>query len=380
MFTGQYASLQSGDHLSPMDGRFRTIAEELRAHGYSTGGFVANLQYASNATGLSRGFTHYEDRPSFSNQVLVSTTITQSYSVLAAFEQLRLERWLGGAVRKFMRLNGRPFGGMFPWPARRNASEITDGFLRWQANAAKPFFAFLNYMEAHDPREAPTMRRFNGGATPIDRYDGAVFSLDQELRRLVRGLDSAGVLQRTTIVLTSDHGELINEHGSNGHGSNLYWNVLHVPLVIVTFQRDGPGARIPRVVSLRDLAATVLTLAKIGGDSLPGTSLLQPDSIAIASPSPSPAISESSLDPKNHPRNPTHYGDLIGVVDDSLHVIRDGTGVYHVFGYQVDSGEVNDLAENPEVADWARARIEHLVAEFKLRRPNVGKPAESRSP
>ena len=49
--------------MSPLDGTHPTLAEYLAAHGYDTAGFVANLDYCSRETGLSRGFAHYEDYP-----------------------------------------------------------------------------------------------------------------------------------------------------------------------------------------------------------------------------------------------------------------------------------------------------------------------------
>jgi arylsulfatase A-like enzyme len=374
MFTGHYASQQSGDHLSPMDGHLRTLAEVLRDHGYATAGFVANRQYAAHASGLHRGFAHYDDTRRTWGEILLSTTITQSQSVIGAFEMLRRERWMGGAVRRLMRLDGRTFGGQFPWPHRRDGREITDGFLRWQANVQRPYFAFLNYMEVHDALEAPTRNRFNGGATPVDRSDGALYSLDLELRRLVTALDSLGTLARTVIIVTSDHGELINEHGLNGHSTSLYLNVLRVPLVIIA-PNSATTTRVSRVVSLRDLPATVLSLATIASGALPGTPLFPVERIARGDLTPSPAIAEASM-LRSAPTDPTHFGDVIGVVDDSLHVIRSGTGEYQVFAYRVDTAEVNDLTRDPRMEAWARALIDSLLDEFQLRAPNAAPAAQ----
>jgi arylsulfatase A-like enzyme len=196
-----------------------------------------------------------------------------------------------------------------------------------------------------------------------------LLSLDDEMRRLLGALQTRGVLDQTIVVVTSDHGELIAEHGLNGHSTSLYLNTIHVPLVIRPPQQPTAGQRIATVVSLRDLPATILALAAIADRSIPGMTLIQTDSSAGTVLESSPAISEVSVGINERPPNPTYYGDLIGVIDDSLHVIRDGTGAYQVFDYQRDPDEKNDLARDPKVAAWARGRIVQLLQEFHLRSP-----------
>ena len=63
LFTGRWPHELTADWQSPLDGTHPTLAEYLAAHGYDTAGFVANLDYCSRETGLSRGFAHYEDYP-----------------------------------------------------------------------------------------------------------------------------------------------------------------------------------------------------------------------------------------------------------------------------------------------------------------------------
>jgi hypothetical protein len=86
---------------------------------------------------------------------------------------------------------------------------------------------------------------------------------------------------------------------------------------------------------------------------------------------PSPAISEVSAGINDQPKNPTNYGDMIAVADDSLHIIRDGKGSYHVYAYRRDYAEVEDLAKDPAVAELARARLDSLIREYGLRVPNA---------
>jgi hypothetical protein len=66
----------------------------------------------------------------------------------------------------------------------------------------------------------------------IDRYDGEIRSTDRQMGRLLEGLVAAGRGARAWVVLTADHGEEFKEHGSMGHGRQLYEEVVRVPLLI----------------------------------------------------------------------------------------------------------------------------------------------------
>ena len=368
MFTGQYATAQSGDWLSPLDTKHRTLAEELRDRGYATGGFVANWLATGYSSGLHRGFVHYEDTKRSLNEIVLNTTLTQSTVVLRSWSLLTRDRWLGQALRTVLRFDWRPYDS-YQSHAWKPGSEVTDEFLNWQASQKSPFFAFLNYGEVHNPHRAPNRDRFNGGKTFADRYDAAMWSLDEELARIVNELKRRGEFERTIIAVTADHGEQFDEHGLHGHGNSLYLTLMHVPLVISAPGHPMAGTRMKHVVSLRDLASTLLDLAGASGHKLPGTALLPRDPTTRVSPS--PAIAEVSTGMNDQPRNPTFYGDLTAVVDDSLHVIRDGKGEHHVYAYLRDTAEVDDLAKRPEVAAWARARIDSLIRTYGLRVPNV---------
>ena len=154
----------------------------------------------------------------------------------------------------------------------------------------RPFFAFLNYYDAHHPYQLPEtgIHRFSlpgddeGEVDPIeytvlggrragaddpqvardrDAYDDCIANLDEEVGRLIDALRRRSVLDRTWIVVVADHGESFGEHpGVFRHGTSLYGSELHVPLVIVP--PESSGIAVPRVVdepvSLRDLAATVV--------------------------------------------------------------------------------------------------------------------------
>jgi arylsulfatase A-like enzyme len=174
----------------------------------------------------------------------------------------------------------------------------------------RPFFAFVHTFDVHcpyTPGEPYDAMFTTPGAEPIetagrcgnphynavgvtpaqarflaDRYDGGVRRADDALAGLFAFLADEGVLRDTVVVVTSDHGEELREHGRIGHEESVYPELLHVPLLV---RAPGVAPRsIPTPVGLVDLAPTLLDLlglpplpdvdgrslrAAIEGDALP---------------------------------------------------------------------------------------------------------------
>src|SRR5439155_27136299 len=93
-----------------------------------------------------------------------------------------------------------------------------------------------------------------------DAYDECVAGVDAELGRLVCRLRDLGCLQDTLLIITSDHGEHLGEHGLMGHVNDLYMELLHVPLLMLHPSRVPGGEVVRAPVSLRDLPMTVMDL------------------------------------------------------------------------------------------------------------------------
>jgi arylsulfatase A-like enzyme len=99
-------------------------------------------------------------------------------------------------------------------------------------------------MDVHAPNVPPPPydgafeeRRPHDVLKPGDAYDGLQYDrellhLDAELDRLLEGLRARGRLDSTAIVITSDHGEALGDHGFDLHGWTLYEELLHVPLLV----------------------------------------------------------------------------------------------------------------------------------------------------
>lgn len=296
LFTGRHAHELSASWTAPLDDRFPTLAEALGGLGYRTAGFVANVDYGTPEFGLARGFQHYESYRPSAGEAVLSTALGR-------------EVLLSPIARRV--------SGYHDFPGRKSADRINASFLEWLGAGDERFFAFLNYFDAHQPvlpsgpfasmYGSPSARRpdllIRGlrtawfdpkGSLPPDvvtaeqeGYDGALAYIDRAIGSLLDSLAARGILERTLVVVTADHGEQFGEHGWFDHGNTLYEEEVHVPLLIT-----GPRDRVPQgrtvaaAASLTDVPATVMALA----------------APAAASPFPGASLAHFWLDPAPAPR------------------------------------------------------------------------------
>jgi arylsulfatase A-like enzyme len=177
-------------------------------------------------------------------------------------------------------------------PARFDGAEVFARAARWlRHRAGLPFFLFVHTYEPHDrcpvARAAGRPRADWARASPeirdalISYYDDMVARSDALVGGLLRELDTIGLADSTVVVVTSDHGEALWEHGFAGHGCGLppYEEVSRVPLILRLPKSTRRSARIDAPVSTIDLAPTVLALtgvpipATMQGGVLPGLGL-----------------------------------------------------------------------------------------------------------
>lgn len=367
MFTGRYPTDLSVTWETRYDGAYPTLAEALQHAGYATAGFAGNYQNVGRGSGLAQGFLHYEDYPFAPIQLLRSTSL--------CFRILRLDR-----VRAL--LGRRRSIPLLP------AVDVNKRFLRWlDGHGERPWFAFLNYFEAHGPylppvpwdtiymghADPPVDRYWANlqGAYPappvplrdlaeeMDAYDGAISYLDQQVDSLLRSLGARSQLENTIVVVTADHGELFGEHGVISHGNSLFLPVLHVPLLIIAPGRVPAGAQVPSLASLRDLPATLLELAGVPNSGLPGHSLvplLRPGGASDVTDTLFAAVDYNGLLPR-WPPSPVLRGPMRSVVLDSLQYILNGDGAEELYHLGRDSWEIHNLTLMPEyLGDLGRLR------------------------
>jgi arylsulfatase A-like enzyme len=374
-FTGRWPHELDVHWLTPLKTGAPVLAEFMGSRGYATAGFVANTGYCSYDTGLARGFTYYEDY-SLKKLAFLQTAVFVKEILRPMFE-------LGNADESGL-LDSLPelLKRWFYADARKDASLINRAFLDWLARRpeqTRPFFVFLNYMDAHAPYKLPDRAQHRFGHRPRSRhemrvihegwdlidkltlpkhyltmardaYDNCLAYLDEQLGVLFDELHQRALLDDTLVVIASDHGEGLGEHDLFDHGESLYSTELDVPLLILLPLESRTARVVPQVVSLRDLPATIVDLVGQGaGSPFPGYSMadLWRDSERAAA-TPCTAFSELLVpNPRNsnHGRSPAYRGPLISVADGDFVYIRNlGDGAEELFNKGDDRHELSNQA------------------------------------
>ncbi|HKI86930.1 MAG TPA: sulfatase-like hydrolase/transferase, partial [Thermoanaerobaculia bacterium] len=143
--------------------------------------------------------------------------------------------------------------------SQRPGTETLASAKPWLEKAAasgKPFFFFFHIYEPHRPYDPPEPFASRYGKT----YDGEIASADAVIGDLFHQLRQLGVFKRSIIVLLSDHGEGLEDHGEQGHGILLYREALQVPLIVKLPEDDLAGSRVASPAELSDITPTVLSL------------------------------------------------------------------------------------------------------------------------
>jgi tetratricopeptide (TPR) repeat protein len=117
-------------------------------------------------------------------------------------------------------------------------------------------FLFLHLYEPHKPYSPP--ERFAEYAP----YDGEIAYVDEIVGAFIKYLKSHQLYDRSTIVLLSDHGEGLGDHGEQEHGLFVYEEAVHVPLIIKQEGNAGAGRRVAELVQHIDLVPTVLDFVR----------------------------------------------------------------------------------------------------------------------
>jgi arylsulfatase A-like enzyme len=349
MFTGHHAHELEADYFVPLEREKPTLATVLAARGYQTAGFVANANYCGWETGLQRGFSHYEDWPISLEQMAWSTSLGRLLSRDRGFRR-RI-----GTTEKL---------------ARKSAADVHGSFFHWLDGREpdRPFFAFLNYFDAHQPYLPPAPYDTLWGPVHSDGYphraepptpdhpgwresdlvparndyNRATAYLDAQIGAMLDELGRRGLRENTIIVLVGDHGEEFAEHGVVEHGGSLYRQAIQVPLVITAPDRVPAGLRVARPVSTRELPATVLELLGISETPMPGRSLSR--TWRGDTTSADTLVTELGFAANLAEWIPVSRGTMRSVVVDGFHYIRMGDGTEELYDFLRDSTERVNLA------------------------------------
>jgi arylsulfatase A-like enzyme len=211
-------------------GRFDSLPAMLKRSGYATGAAVS--AYVLRATsGVGPLFDFYDDRVGGAANVGIGEVARDGTATVGVAEE---------------------------WIAQQGP---------------RPFFFFLHLFEPHWPYEAPEPFR-SRFANP---YDAEVAAADAAVGKFIARLKELGLYDRATIVLLSDHGEGLGDHGEGEHGVFLYREVLRVPLLVKLPQSRRGGESVAHPVQLIDVPPTIASLTGAAPRApFAGTSLLAP--------------------------------------------------------------------------------------------------------
>ena len=279
-------------------------------------------------------------------------------------------------------------------------------FLDWLSSThdgRRPFFAFLNYINAHSNYVFPDDFDWRFGKRPNterdwelisnwyftdkrslsdreislgrDAYDNCIAYLDEQFGKLVEQLAQRGVLDDTLIIITSDHGESFGEHGFFMHPCSLYQAEIHVPLLMRLPRRLQAGPIVDEFVSLRHLPATVIdALGIASGSRFPGHSLTR-----FWTQSTTPAACRESeevlaevytpiSDNPDRALMPAVHGPMASLaVDGYVYIRSEGDHLEELYDLRHDPEErwnLADVAAMGEVLEGFRRRLQSSIGDL----------------
>ncbi|HKI54098.1 MAG TPA: sulfatase [Anaerolineales bacterium] len=370
MLTGRY-TYETHAEVKPLDGTFPTISEVMQVQGYRTGAFSGNTEFFTRRQGFGRGFLHFEDNYQTVQDAFLNSSI---FGYLFDYYGLR----------KTLKYEGVP--------TRKYAVDINHSALKWiDQDKDRPFFVFINYFDVHDPYLPPEpyrskyssvpnpgglingfVDRYHPDLTPdqlqgeIDAYDGAISYVDDQIKDLFDELGQRGLLDNTIVIITSDHGEELGEHGLLQHSASLYLQEIHVPLII-TGREIPVGKQVDTPVSLTSLPSTILSLIESQNGPFPGPSLIKliySDIVPTNWPIP---ISEVAQFSGAAEENPTTHGEMKSAIGlEQQYIIHEYFGE-ELYNWREDPGETNNLMSDPSsqtVVNTFKSYLENLIGEL----------------
>ena len=273
-----------------------TIAERLDRAGYATAGFVSSAVLRGR-TGIAQGFDHYDEAP-------VATNQAASGDDLPAF-------------------------------AQRDGAETIAAASAWleQRDPQTPFFLFVHLFEPHSPYEPPEPY----ASALADPYDGEIAYADALVGRLFDALQRTDGFDQSWVVVLSDHGEGLGDHGEQEHGVLLYREALQVPLLVRAPNGIDGGRRVLDPVGLVDVTPTLLDRLELPFEDLDGRPLLGD----------TPTAGRYVYAESWFPRRQYGWLELRSVIRDRWHHQQAQRG--ELFDVEADPAETDDLSLRREV-------------------------------
>ena len=284
--------------------QFLTLAEHLKASGYTTGAFVGAFPL-DRKFGLAQGFDVYDD----------------NFGHRSSGAKMDLER---------------------------RAEEVTAPAFSWAKAQASPWFLWVHVYDPHDPYSPPAPYAETYASSP---YDGEVAYVDAVMGNFLEELTTAGLLENTVLVFTGDHGESLGQHGEKTHGFFAYNTTVWIPFIMA-----GPGIaarKVDKAVCHLDIFPTVCDLLGLKSpEHLQGRSLM---AAMRGRKLPERDFYFESLSP--------HYSmgwaPLQGIVSNNVKFIR--SPIPELYDLEKDFMEQKNLAEVRELGAF-RKKLDDIIA------------------
>jgi tetratricopeptide (TPR) repeat protein len=303
-----------------LEAQHETLATTLSRNGYVTGGAVSSFVLRGE-TGINEGFAFYDDLMKVAPMETMS-----SWQRDGDETRLVLESWL----------------------ERQTGDRI---------------FGFLHLYEPHTPYSPPEPF----ASEFADAYDGEIAYADAIVGRFLETLKAKGLYAKSTIVVLSDHGEGLGDHGELEHGVFVYRESIQVPLLIKLPDNIRAGEESTNVVSLVDLVPTLLPLA--GVEPPPG--IAGADVLADDIEAERRVYAESY-----YPR--LHFGwhELHALIDAGHHFI-DAPAV-ELYATSDGAQLANVAEENRRIVASMRDEIGSILSSHPFEEPSVANPEDVR--
>jgi tetratricopeptide (TPR) repeat protein len=209
IMTGEYPTLHGVRDMEGfvLDKSHATLASITQGNGFATAAFLGSRVLAKDF-GLANGFTFYDD---------IMGNQTEEDNLAGVF-------------------------------AERRAALVTERALQWlKENGQRRFFLWAHYFDPHAPYDPPEPYKQNYARDP---YSGEIAYTDEQVGRLLDGLEQMGLKSRTLVAVFGDHGESLGEHGELTHGVFLYDSTLRVPFILA-------GPEVPRGKVINELVRSI---------------------------------------------------------------------------------------------------------------------------
>ena len=336
-----------------------TMPEALHGAGYATGGFVTNFNVAPYFN-FQQGFDSY--------------AFLEPEFVLGA-DDAAAKLLLVQALRQRIETFRAQRGEVAPGAAYQDAETVNRHLAGWldEAPSDNPWFLFVGYMDPHDPyfphpydgsgyaRAAHQAPELAEAEALTALYDGEITYWDTHFGRLMDDLRRRGLYDDMLIVVTSDHGEELGDHGGFWHGTTLYDEQVHVPLFVKLPGNERAGTHVGHWVQSIDLMPSIL--ARVGvarPDGVQGGSLEEGTTVVYAEESHEGNVLESVRELRDFEERKiitANAGNPRGLAPVELYRIAD------------------DPRETENVAEQERERVQALMSTMDTERHDAAEGA-----